>query len=245
MTSTQDTKEQVHQTASTAADEGKHVAAVVGEEAQNVAGQAKDQVRELMDETLGQVTDQSRTQLGRLVGTLQSVSADLETMASSADSGLASQLTQQVAERTRGLSTHLDGREPSEVLDDVRQFARRRPGLFLLGALGAGVVVGRLARGAKQAHSQDSAPSSTGTPQVAATPTSTGDTASSDPTSGDPTGGTSAAPSYGQPVIAAPSPPVEPTYPDTGGIGGVPASPLADERGDGNASGTGPQGFLP
>ena len=156
MTSTQDTKEQVQQTASTAADEGKHVAAVVGEEAQNVAGQAKDQVRELMNETIGQVNDQSRTQLDRLVGTLKSVSTDLESMATSADTGLATQLTQQVAERARGLSTHLDGREPSDVLDDVRQFARRRPALFLLGALSAGVVVGRLARGAKQAHSQDS-----------------------------------------------------------------------------------------
>ena len=87
MTSTSDTKEQMQQTVSTAADEGKHVAAVVGEEAQNVAGQAKDQVRELMDETLGQVNEQSRTQLERLVGTLNGVSTDLESMALSADSG--------------------------------------------------------------------------------------------------------------------------------------------------------------
>jgi hypothetical protein len=247
MTSTSDTKEQVQQTASTAADEGKHVAAVVGEEAQNVAGQAKDQVRELMDETLEQVNDQSRTQLGRLVGTLRSVSTDLESMASSADSGLATQLTQQVADRTRSLSNHLDGREPSEVLDDVRQLARRRPGLFLLGALGAGVVVGRLARGAKQAHSPDSSsPSTTGTPGVVGTPTLTSDPTSTDQTSGDLSNGTSAAPSYGQPIIAVPSPPAEPTYPDTGGGGTVPAPPLADELGEEqHGSGAGPQGFLP
>jgi hypothetical protein len=241
MTSTQDTKEQVQQTASTAADEGKHVAAVVGEEAQNVAGQAKDQVRELMNETIGQVNDQSRTQLDRLVGTLKSVSTDLESMATSADTGLATQLTQQVAERARGLSTHLDGREPSDVLDDVRQFARRRPALFLLGALSAGVVVGRMARGAKQAHSQDSGSSTgTGVPDVVAPPSSA--TASNGLTSG----ATSAAPSYGQPVIAAPTAPVEPTYPATGGVGTVPASPLADElRDEEHGSGAGPQGFLP
>ncbi|GAA4744189.1 hypothetical protein GCM10023350_31100 [Nocardioides endophyticus] len=235
MTSTQETKEQVQQTAGTAADEGKHVAAVVGEEAQNVAGQAKDQMRGLLDEALGQVSEQSRTQLERLVGTLQSVTTDLESMASSADSGLAAQLTQQVADRSRSLGTHLEGREPSEVLDDVRQFAGRRPGLFLLGALGAGVVVGRLARGAKQAHSQDTASSSTtGTPEVRPTPTLTGDPRSS---------GTSAAPSYGQPVIAVPNSPVEPTYP--GGVGAVPASPLADELTDENGASAGPQGFLP
>ncbi len=241
MTSTSDTKEQVQQTASTAADEGKHVAAVVGQEAQNVAGQAKDQVRELLDETLGQVNDQSRTQLDRLVGTLKSVSTDLESMASSADSGLATQLTQQVAERARGLSTHLDGREPSDVLDDVRQFARRRPALFLLGALSAGVVVGRLARGTKQAHSQDTSSSTTtGTPDAVGTPTLTSHTTSSTLTNG-----ASAAPSYGQPAIAVPSPPVAPTYPDTGGVGTVPASPLADDPGEEHGSGAGPQGVLP
>ncbi len=240
MTSTQDTKEQVQQTASTAADEGKHVAGVVGEEAQIVAGQAKDQVRELMNETLGQVNDQSRTQLDRLVGTLKSVSTDLESMASSADSGLATQLTQQVAERARGLSTHLDGREPSDVLDDVRQFARRRPGLFLLGALSAGVVVGRLARGAKQAHSQGTGSStSTGVPEVAATP------ASVTPSNGLTSGVPSAAPSYGQPAVAVPSVPVEPTYPATGGVGTVPASPLAEAPAEEHGSGAGPQGFLP
>ncbi len=240
MTSTSDTKEQVQQTASTAADESKHVAAVVGEEAQNVAGQAKDQVRELLDETLGQVNEQSRTQLDRLVGTLRSVSTDLESMASSADSGLATQLTQQVAERARGLSAHLDGREPSDVLDDVRQFARRRPALFLLGALSAGVVVGRLARGAKQAHSQDTSSSMTGTPDAVGTPTLTNHT-----TAGNPATGTSAAPSYGQPVIAVPSPPVEPTYPATGGVGTVPGSPLPDDRGEEHGFGAGPQEVLP
>jgi hypothetical protein len=223
MTSTPDTKEQVQQTAGTAADEGKHVAAIVGEEAQNVAAQAKDEVRGLLDETLHEVNDQSRTQLDRLVGTLQSVSTDLESMASSTDSGLATQLTQQVAERTRSLSTHLDGREPSDVLDDVRQLARRRPGLFLLGALGAGVVVGRLARGAKQAHGHDTSSSSTGGPGAVGTPTLTDGATSVDPASGEPTSaGTSAAPSYGQPVIAVPSPPVEPTYPDTGPHGVLP-----------------------
>jgi hypothetical protein len=54
------------------------------------------------------------------------------------------------------MASHLDGKEPSELLDDVRQFARRRPGTFLLGALAAGVVVGRLTRGAKAA--QDKSP---------------------------------------------------------------------------------------
>ena len=64
---------------------------------------------------------------------------------------------QQVAEQARGLASQLDDREPSELLEDVRRFARRRPGTFLLGALAAGIVVGRLTRGAKAAQDSSSA----------------------------------------------------------------------------------------
>ena len=43
-------------------------------------------------------------------------------------------------------------------MEEVRRFARRRPGAFLAGSLVAGVVAGRLTRGAKAA--QDSTESS-------------------------------------------------------------------------------------
>lgn len=235
MTSTQDVKDQVQDTAATGADEGKHLAAVVGEEAQNVAVQAKDQVHDLIDETLGQINDQSRTQLDRLVGTLKDLSTDLESMSSAADSGLATQLTQQIAERSRGISSHLDGREPTEVLDDVRQLARRHPGLFLLGALSAGVVVGRLARGAKQARGRETTAAST------TSSTELTGARSSELTSPN----TSTAPAYEQPVVAVPSPPVEPTFPEIGGGDGQPTPARASGRDAEDGSGSGPQGVLP
>lgn len=43
------------------------------------------------------------------------------------------------------------------MVDQVRGFARRRPGTFLLGALALGVVAGRLGRGAKDAQSSGQA----------------------------------------------------------------------------------------
>jgi hypothetical protein len=49
------------------------------------------------------------------------------------------------------LGRWLDSHGPDEVLDEVRSFARRRPGTFLLIAAGAGVVLGRLTRGLKDA----------------------------------------------------------------------------------------------
>lgn len=206
MTSTQNTKEQAREAASTAVDEGKHVAGVAADQARDVAGQAKEQARGLLDDARTQVDEQSRTQRDRLVGTLHSFSSDLDEMASSGSSGLASQLAQEVATRSRSLGAHLEGREPSDILDDVRRFARQRPALFLLGALGAGVAVGRLARGAKQAES--GTPSSTQPVTPAVSPP-------------DQTGALASAPSYGQPTITAP-----PAVGDIGDPGTGPQGPL-------------------
>ena len=147
------------ETSSSATDEGKKVAGVAAEEAQNVAGEAKDQVRRLVDETRDQAHDQATTQRDRLVDTLRTFGDDLDAMASQGGtSGLAAEVARQAADRARSFGSSLDGREPAELLDDLRGFARRRPGMFLLGALAAGVVAGRLARGAASSTSSDSTP---------------------------------------------------------------------------------------
>ena len=151
--STQTGTETARAAASTAADEGKHLGNVGAQEAQNVAAEAKQQARNLVGEARSQVTEQTNSQRDRLVSTLQSLSSDLQDMADrSESSGLATEITRQAAQRVRDLSGQLDGREPAELLDEVRSFARRRPGMFLLGALTAGVVAGRVARGAKASN---------------------------------------------------------------------------------------------
>lgn len=140
-------------TTEAAKDETKRVAGVASDEAQNVATEAKAQARGLLDDARTQVDQQSRTQLGNLKDLLAKIGDDLEQMAQGSEGGFAADATRAVSERARGLSTHLDGREPTDLLDEVRDFARRRPGTFLVGALAAGVVAGRFARGAKQGTS--------------------------------------------------------------------------------------------
>jgi hypothetical protein len=148
------TTEHARQTASTATDEGKHIAGVAASEVKGVAAEAVGQARSVVDDAVGQVRgqldDQGRQQKDRLAGTLATFGDDLGRMAEGG-SGLAADLAHELAERTQSWSRHLDGREPTELLDDVRRFARQRPGTFLLGALAAGVVVGRLVRGTKDA----------------------------------------------------------------------------------------------
>ncbi|CUR57948.1 hypothetical protein NOCA2480022 [metagenome] len=170
--STQGATERAKQAAGTAAEEGQHVAGVAASEAGHVADEAKSHVRQLVGEATSQVEDQSRTQKDRLVGSLHTFSDDLEQMSSDRSGGLAAELVQEVAQRARALSANLEGREPRELVDDLRRYARRKPGTFLLGALAAGVVVGRLTRGAKAAQSsQTAAP----TPRPQAQPPVSGD----------------------------------------------------------------------
>ena len=131
-------------------DQAKHAASVASDEAKQVASDVRDQARGLLDETKNQVQDQSRTQRDRLVETLRTFGDDLDGMAQDGN-GLASGAAREVAQRVRTISERLDGREPSELLDDLRSFARRRPGMFLAGAVISGVVVGRLLRGGRDA----------------------------------------------------------------------------------------------
>lgn len=189
--SSPDAKEKAKQAAGTAADEGKHVASVAQGEVQKVAAEASSQVSSLLRQATAQAEDQSRTQRDRLVETLRSFGDDLEKMAAQSE-GPAAGLVHDVADRARGLSSRLDGREPRELLDDVRNFARRKPGTFLLGALAAGVVAGRLTRGAKQAQQGTSA-EPYASPAVATSPQGYG-TASGTPLAG--AGAPSTSPGY-------------------------------------------------
>ena len=138
--------------AGAAADQGRQVTDTAVQQTRNVAGDVTDHAKGLLSDALNQVDDESRRQLDRLVRGLDTLGDDLDQMANqSGTSGLAVEMTRQVATRTRDLGRRLDGREPREILEDVRGFARRRPGTFLAGALVAGVVAGRFARGAKDA----------------------------------------------------------------------------------------------
>lgn len=149
----QQAQEKARETAGTAADETRHVAGVAQEEAKQVAAEAQQHLRGLLDEATQQVGEQTSAQKSRLAEQVRTFGDDLQSMQQQGGtSGLAASVLQQVSEQARTLASRLEDKEPQELLDDVRRFARQRPGTFLLGALAAGVVAGRLARGAKAAR---------------------------------------------------------------------------------------------
>ncbi|WP_018505827.1 hypothetical protein [Parafrankia discariae] len=136
------------------ADETGTQASRVVDEAQrqvrDVAGEAKRQARDLAGETRDQVTQQASEQQQRIASHVRDLADGLSRMADQApaEAGLAGDLARMVSERLRTVGQHLENRQPADLVEDVRSFARARPGVFLTGALLGGFVTGRLVRGA-------------------------------------------------------------------------------------------------
>jgi hypothetical protein len=130
-----------------AAQAGGQVAQTAKEQTREVVRETATQARNLVGEAQGELRHQTSMQQKRAAEGLRALGSELHSMAGhGAQEGLAADLVHQAAGRAHRMADWLEQREPGQVLDEVRQFARRRPGAFLAGALVAGVVVGRLTR---------------------------------------------------------------------------------------------------
>lgn len=142
----------------TATDQAKDVLGTAKDEASTVIGEAKFQAKDLYAQTQRELKDQADTQQQRIAVGLKAVSDELGSMAAdSGGSGLAGDIVQQVSTRLSSAATWLGDRDSSSMLTEVKHFARRRPGTFILGAAVAGIVVGRLARALASNASDDKA----------------------------------------------------------------------------------------
>jgi hypothetical protein len=158
-------------TTDAAKQSGQRVANTATEQGKNVLDEGKAQARNLTREVGQQAHEQSKLQKDKAASGLRSLGTELQSMAAAqgAQGGLATDLAQQASVKVHDLAGWLDQREPGELLDEVRALARRKPGTFLLGALAAGVVAGRLTRGAVDATRSDTGDSPAA--DVSATPT--------------------------------------------------------------------------
>jgi len=133
----------------TAASAASGVKDVARSEVAHVAEEAKYQTRNLVDQTRYELQGQVRYQQSSLATKLNGWATELGSMAAKSDeSGPMTDFVQQASRRVGEFSHWLDNHEPADLLDEVKRFARRRPGAFLALAAAAGVVAGRLTRGA-------------------------------------------------------------------------------------------------
>jgi hypothetical protein len=102
-----------------------------------------------------QLVGQAREGQRKAAGSLHALADQFQEMSEKTDgSGVAPELARQASDRLRGVASWFEDREPGRLLDDVRGFARRKPGVFLAGAVVAGALVGRLTRGAVQSDGE-------------------------------------------------------------------------------------------
>jgi hypothetical protein len=139
----------------TAAEAGSQVASTAADQAKEVVHETQRQAKDLLEQGRAQLKDQTISQQQKAAQGLSSLAHEMRGLADGTSQGApgpARDLLQQAAGLIEGFSGKLQNREPGELLDEVRSFARRRPGAFLLGAALAGVVAGRLTSGIRAAH---------------------------------------------------------------------------------------------
>lgn len=177
MTSTHDianeTKDQVQGLAEHARGAGQEVVSSAGSAASGVADTAKEQASTVASTALGearglvgqagdQVRTQAEEQTRRLAQNLRQMSEQLRKMASQSDAdGPARDLVHQAAHHGTRAADFIESRGPSGIVDELQRFARRRPGLFLLGAAAAGAAIGRITRATKDQASSAGGDSAT------------------------------------------------------------------------------------
>ncbi|MFI8931511.1 hypothetical protein ACIG3E_28030 [Streptomyces sp. NPDC053474] len=127
---------------------GQDVAGAAREAAAEVVHESVAQGRDLYERLRGQATDEADAQVRRLAAGLRHLSTDLWHMGESAKpDSPAAPLVRQLAESGHRIADRMEHRRADELLDDARNFARSRPGMFLAGAALAGLAVSRLGRG--------------------------------------------------------------------------------------------------
>ncbi|KQQ06253.1 MULTISPECIES: hypothetical protein [unclassified Rathayibacter] len=164
-------KEQAASVAGDAKQAAGDVVATGKEEAATVAQEAKTQVKDLLDQSRSQLTEQAHAQKENAAKGARAFSDDLTSLANGegGQDNMAANLVSNLAGRAQGVATWLEDREPAELLEDVKSFARRRPGAFILIAAATGLVAGRLVRAlTAEAKDEKETASDTSGPEFAA-----------------------------------------------------------------------------
>jgi hypothetical protein len=141
------------------------------DEAAAVADLAKHETSRLVDEARKTLRSQSDLQAGRVAGGARDLARQLDDLASGrggADGPVAS-FAHEASSRIDSLAERLETDGLDGVTRDVKQFARRRPGTYLISAFALGIVAGRVFRNADAGALADAARPETDTSSDAPT----------------------------------------------------------------------------
>jgi hypothetical protein len=145
-------RQEARQVQGTTKDAASNVAGTAKERGQDVRRQAEHHVRGIVGETTEQLRGHARDETQRAGGALQSAGSQLQALADGRveDAGVFAEYAQQAADTVNRWAETMQQRGFDGLLNDLRSFGSRRPGMYLLSAVAAGVVVSRFGRNAAQ-----------------------------------------------------------------------------------------------
>lgn len=154
--------DQAKAVAGTASEGASQVASTVADQASRLTGEVASQGRTLIDETRTQLKEQAVVQTDRLGETLRRLSEEARALIEGRtdEAGMVGDYAGQAADKINTLASRVEEGGFEGVVDDLQRFARRRPGLFLLGAAAAGVVVGRMVKASRDSNADSDSTSS-------------------------------------------------------------------------------------
>ncbi|WP_369198274.1 hypothetical protein [Streptomyces djakartensis] len=128
------------------------VAATAAQQAKEVAGEVRHQAGSVVQDLRGRAMQEAEGQTRRAAEVLRQWAQDVAGLAENAPGDSpARSVAGQVADRGHRAADYVDKQGVEGILADVQGFARRRPGLFLGGALLAGLAAGRMGKAAGKA----------------------------------------------------------------------------------------------
>jgi hypothetical protein len=143
-------KDQAREVASTASEQARKVASTAQDEARDVVRGANQQARRLVGDTRQELRTQANAQVDRLAHGVNDLSRQLRSMGENGEPGAVTDMAREAALRTQQIAERLRQGGIDDVIGQLRNAGRNRPGLFLLGAFGTGLVAGRVARNLAQ-----------------------------------------------------------------------------------------------
>ena len=149
-------RQESEQVVGDARDQAQEVADTARQGAVDVAEEATRQAIDLAEDARQQLHDQARRQTDNLGNAIQDLGTKVHALADGRpqDAGHVDDYADRIADQVDRIGGRVQELGFDGTIDELQRFARRRPGMFLLGAAAAGFAVSRLGRGAKEAQEQ-------------------------------------------------------------------------------------------
>lgn len=131
-----------------ATSEAKEKVSEVAEQVQQQASQVAAKVQETAKEKLNAQKGNAAASLRGVANALHSTSSTLE----HEDQGAIAGYTNQFADQIESMADYISNRNLGELLEDVQDFARRQPELFIGGAFALGVLAARFLKSSQPSY---------------------------------------------------------------------------------------------